>query len=153
VITNAKGGSMAKAVVMSVLGLSMACVVLLGCATMSDVLASKNEGTVKVYPVSRDRAWDIAMTVLRWEGAETIEEHKSDNYMLTTVGANLISAGSVVGVWVEPAQKGSSQVTIVTKRKMQTNIATGLTETTFHERYAQAVEIVKSGRPLPANAP
>ncbi len=124
-----------------------------GCASMSDVLASKNEGTVKVYPVSQDRAWDIAMTVLRWEGAETIEEHKKDNYMLTTIGANLISAGSVVGVWVEPAKKGSTQVTVVTKRKMQTNFVTGLTETTFQERFAEGVEIVKSGKPLPLSAP
>lgn len=128
-------------------------VFLSGCASMSDVLASKNEGTVKVYPVSQDRAWDIAMTVLRWEGAETIEEHKKDNYMLTTIGANLISAGSVVGVWIEPAKKGSTQVTVVTKRKMQTNFATGLTETTFQERFAEGVEIVKSGKPLPLSAP
>jgi hypothetical protein len=128
-------------------------VFLSGCASMSDVLASKNEGTVKVYPVSQERAWDIAMTVLRWEGAETIEEHQKDNYMLTTIGANLISAGSVVGVWVEPAKKGSTQVTVVTKRKMQTNFATGLTETTFQERFAQGVEIVKSGKPLPLSAP
>lgn len=126
---------------------------LTGCASLSDVLASKNEGTVKVYPIAQDRAWDIAMTVLRWEGAETIEEHRKDNYMLTTVGANLISAGSVVGVWVEPAKKGSTQVTVVTKRKMQTDIATGLTETTFQERFAQAVKIVKSGQPLPVSAP
>jgi hypothetical protein len=124
-----------------------------GCATMSDVLSNKAEGTVRNYPVSPDRAWSTAMTVLHWEGAETIEEHREDGYMLTTVGANLVSAGSVVGVWVEPADKGNSKVTIVTKRKMQTNLATGLTESTFHTRFAQAVEIVKSGKKLPMEAP
>ncbi len=142
-----------KQVLFAVLVSGLYCVVQSGCASMSDVLASKNEGTVKVYPVGQDRAWDIAMTVLRWEGAETIEEHRKENYMLTTIGANLISSGSVVGVWIEPAKKGSTQVTVVTKRKMQTNIATGLTETTFQERFAQAVEIVKSGKPLPVSAP
>ncbi len=142
-----------KAISVGVVIAVVASVVMAGCATMSDVLDSKEEGTVEVYPVDQNRAWEIAMTVLRWEDAETIEEHRADDYMLTTVGANLISAGSVVGVWVEPAKKGSTKVTVVTKRKMQTNIATGLTETTFHDRFAQAVKIVKSGKSLPRKAP
>jgi hypothetical protein len=124
-----------------------------GCATMNDVISSKEEGTAKTYAVSQDKGWDIAMKVLRWEGAESIEEHRSEGYMLTTIGANLISSGSVVGIWVEPAGKGKVKVTAVTKRKMQTNLATGLTETTFHERYQQAVDIVKSGKTLPREAP
>lgn len=126
---------------------------LVGCATMDDVLKSKEEGTVKVYPVGTDKAWEIAVKALRWEGAETIEEHRTDGYMLTTIGANFVSMGSVVGVWVEPAGKGKSKVTAVTKRKMQTNVATGLTETTFHERFQQGVDIVKAGKPLPLEAP
>jgi len=142
-----------KQILVAVVVASLFGVFMSGCASMSDVLASKKEGTVKVYPVGQDRAWEIAMTVLRWEGGETIEEHRKENYMLTTVGADFISSGSVVGVWIEPAKKGSTQVTVVTKRKMQTNIATGLTETTFQERFAQAVEIVKSGKPLPVSAP
>lgn len=127
----------------------------LGCATMSDVIADKEagEGTTAVYSVATDKGWEIATKVLRWEGAETIEEHKDEKYMLTTIGANLISAGSVVGVWVEPSGKGKSKVTVVTKRKMSTNIATGLTETTFHDRFQQAVDIVKSGKALPREAP
>ena len=130
-------------------------VVFLGCATMSDVIADKEagEGTTVVYSVATDKGWQIATKVLRWEGAETIEEHKDGHYMLTTIGADLISAGSVVGVWVEAGGKGKSKVTVITKRKMATNIATGLTETTFHDRFQQAVDIVKSGKALPREAP
>jgi hypothetical protein len=130
-------------------------VVFLGCATLSDVIADKEagEGTTVTYPVATDKGWEIAKKVLRWEGAETIEENKDEQYMLTTIGQNLISAGSVVGVWVEPGGKGKSKVTVITKRKMATNIATGLTETTFHDRFQQAVDIVKSGKALPREAP
>jgi hypothetical protein len=128
---------------------------LSGCATMSDVIADKEagEGTSKIYSVETNKGWEIALKVLRWEGAETIEEHKDESYMLTTIGANLISAGSVVGVWVEPGGKGKSKVTAVTKRKMATNVATGLTESTFHDRFQQAVNIVKAGKTLPREAP
>lgn len=128
-------------------------VVLVGCATMSDVLKSKNEGTAQSYSVASDQAWEIAMTVLRWEGCETIEEHRTSGYMLTTVGQNFVSAGSLVGVWVEPIDKSNTKVTVVTKRKVQTNLATGLTESTFQSRFAQAVEIMKSGQQLPIDPP
>jgi len=129
------------------------CIWASGCATMSDVLKSKDEGMAQVYPVKADQAWEIAMTVLRWEGCETIEEHRSSGYMLTTVGQNLVSAGSLVGVWVDPVDAGHTKITVVTKRKVQTNLATGLTETTFQDRFAEAVEIVKSGKPLPIDPP
>ncbi len=124
-----------------------------GCANISDAIKAKNDGTVNVYPVDFEQSWKIARTVLRWEDAETIEEHKDENYMVTTVGQNFISAGAVVAVWVEPVDKANTRVTIVTKRKMQTNIATGLTESTFHNRFAQGVTIVKDGKPLPTEAP
>lgn len=128
-------------------------IILSSCATMSDVLQSKDEGTVNVYNVNKEAAWEIAVTVLRWEGCETIEQHKNSNYMLTTVGANFVSEGSLVGVWVEPENENSTKITVVTKRKVQTNLATGLTEATFHESFAKGVDIYKKGEPLPIEKP
>jgi len=124
-----------------------------GCATMGDVLKAKNEGTVKVYPVNADQAWEIAKTVFRWEGTDTIEEHRAENYMLTSSGLNFVSWGAVMGAWIEPVDENNTRVTVVTKRRIATNIATTLTETTFHKRFAQAVEIVKKGNQLPSTPP
>jgi hypothetical protein len=126
---------------------------LSGCASTEDVLKHKASGTAKVYPVESDRAWKIAQTILKWEGAEDIELHRPENYMTTTIGANLVSYGSVVGVWVEPAKKGSTKVTVVTMRKVSMNLATGLTETRFHDRFEQVMEYVKAGKPVPEEAP
>lgn len=124
-----------------------------GCATMSDVIKSKDEGTVKVYPVNADQAWEIARTVLRWEGADAIEEHRNEGYMLTSSGMNLVSYGAVMGTWIEPVDKDNTKVTVVTKRRLATNLATTLTETTFHKRFAQGVEIIKAGNKLPLRPP
>lgn len=123
------------------------------CATMTDVLKNKDEGTAKIYELDKETAWDIAVTVLRWEGCETIEQHKTSNYMLTTVGANFVSDGTLVGVWVDPVGDDKSNITVVTKRKIQTNLATGLTETTFHASYKAAVDLVKQGKTLPIEKP
>ena len=126
-----------------------------GCATMSDVARAKQEGkcTTQVYPVNTDQAWEIAMIVFRWEGADAIEEHRSQGYMLTSSGMNLVTAGTVMGAWIEPVDQTSSKVTVVTKRRISTNLATTLTEATFHKRFAQAVEIVKKGDRLPLKPP
>lgn len=123
---------------------------------MNDVVRVKedgSEGTTKIYPVTADQAWEISKTVFRWEGSDAIEEHRDQGYMLTSSGMNLVSWGAVMGAWIEPVDKKNTRVTVVTKRRVSVNIATTLTETTYHKRFAQAVDIVKQGKPLPRNAP
>ncbi len=126
---------------------------LAGCSTMSDVVKDKNQGMSKIYPVNFEQAWDIAKTVFRWDGSDAIEEHKKDGYMLTSSGINLVSYGAVMGAWIEPVGKDKTKVTVVTKRRISVNLATTLTETTFHKRFAQAVKIIKEGKKLPLNPP
>ena len=126
------------------------------CSTMQDVVQAKqdgSEGTSETYAVTEAQAWDIAKTVFRWEGSDAIEEHREQHYMLTSSGMNLVSYGAVMGAWIEPVRDTSSKVTVVTKRRVKVNLATTLTESTFHRRFAQAVDILKSGKILPATAP
>ena len=73
--------------------------------------------------------------------------------MLTSSGMNWVSWGAVMGAWIDPVDKDNTRVTVVTKRRIATNIATTLTETTYHKRFAQAVEIIKAGKSLPATPP
>lgn len=138
---------------MTMLAFLVALVWVTGCATMADVVTAKDEGTSQVYPVSPDQAWEIAKTVLRWEGSDAIEEHRAEGYMLTSSGMDLVSWGAVMGAWVEPIDANHTKVTVVTKRRLSLNVATTLTEATFHKRFAQAVQIVKAGKPLPRVSP
>lgn len=126
---------------------------LIGCSTMNDVLRAKNEGTSQPYNVSEDQAWNIAKTVFRWEGTDAIEEHRSDGYLLTSTGQDMLTAGTVMGCWIEKIDSNWCKVTVVTKRRMSMNIFTSLTEPTFHKRFSQAVNIIKSGKTLPIEKP
>jgi len=135
---------------------AIALAVFSGCATTNDVIRVKesgSEGTAQGLPVTVGQAWDIAKTVFRWEGADAIEEHKSENYMLTSSGPNLVPSGAVMGAWVERVDDANTKVTVVTKRRISVNVATTLTESKFQKRFAQAVEIVKKGQTLPRIAP
>jgi PBP1b-binding outer membrane lipoprotein LpoB len=131
----------------------LATILFAGCASMSDVVKAKDEGRTKVYPVNGDQAWETAKNVFRWEGSDAIEEHRAQNYMLTSSGMNLVSMGTVMGAWIEPVDQNNTRVIVVTKRRIATNIATTLTEDTFHKRFAQTVEIVKAGKSLPIAPP
>jgi uncharacterized membrane protein len=132
--------------------------ILTGCASVNDVIAAKqanSEGTTQFYDVSQDQAWEIAKTVFRWEGSDAIEEHRSEGYMTTSTGVGFLTAGTVMGAWISPDMQGGGKVkvTVITKRRVQTNLVTSLTETTFQKRFAQAVSMIKAGQPLPAAAP
>ena len=128
-----------------------------GCSSINDVIKAKqdgSEGTSKEYPVTQDQAWSIAKTVLRWEGSDAIEEHRDQGYMVTSTGMSIGTAGTVMGVWVEKgAQASDIKVTVVTKRRIKLDLITSLTESTFHKRFAQGVDIVRAGKPLPSVAP
>ncbi len=139
---------------MKALALALCAGMLSGCATLADVMQERAEGggTTRVYAIATDQAWQIAVTVLRWEGAGPIEEHRAEGYMLTSFDANFVTAGTVAGVWIASAPNGTG-VTVVTKRKMQTNLATVLTESGFHRRFAEAVAIIGRGEPLPLVSP
>lgn len=127
--------------------------VVTGCSTLADVVGKKEDGTSQVYSVNADQAWEIAKVVFRTEGTDAIEEHRAEGYMLTSSGMNMVSWGAVMGAWIDPVGKDETMVTVLTKRRITVNIATTLMESTFHQRFAQGVQIVKSGKPLPPLLP
>lgn len=113
----------------------------------------KGEGTAQTYPADFETAWKISRAVLRWERADAIEEHKDEGYMLTTIGRNWVSEGSVVGVWVEKSDAENSKVTVISQRRWATDIATGMTESRFHTLFARGLKCVREGKPLPVTTP
>jgi hypothetical protein len=131
--------------------------ILTGCATTHDGVPTQkggSEGISKVYPVNADQAWEIGKVVFGWEGRHAIEEHRDQGYMLSSSGMGLVAWGTVMGAWFEPVDEERTKVTVIIKRRVTVNpAATTLKEESFHRRFAQAVEIVKKGQPLPLKAP
>jgi len=124
-----------------------------GCASTQDALKSKKSGTAKVYPVTEEQAWEIAKKVCRWEGTDAVEEDRANHVMITSTGTDALTPGTVIACWIEPEGPAQTKVTVVTKRRYQLSLFTSLTESTFHLRFEQGVEIVKSGKPLPLERP
>ena len=134
---------------MKLMGFLLILVCATGCATMSDVVRSKErgEGTSKVYRVNANEAWEIAKAVFRWEETGDVEEHRSDGYMLTSSGESSISWGALMGVWIKPVSEDSTKVTVVIKRRNPTEVIITLTEAAFHDDFQLAVRL-KAGKSL-----
>ena len=128
---------------------------LASCSTLNSVVKAKEEGkgTTVVYDVNFEDAWTLSKKSFRWGGSDAIEEYKEEGYMLTSKGMNLVSSGSVMGAWIEKTPSGQSKVTVISKRRISTQIATGMTEGKFHKFFKAGVDILKSGKSLPASAP
>jgi hypothetical protein len=125
------------------------------CAGVQEVVASKRDGAgvSAVYSVAPEKAHEIGVAVFRWGGAELVEEHPRDGYMLAEVGVSAFSWGTVMGAWFDAVADGTTRVTVVTKRRYALAWSSDLTEEEFHDRFAQAVGIVSAGGELPKSAP
>lgn len=132
---------------MKIMGCLLILVCVTGCATMSDVVRSREQGkgTSKVYRVNADEAWEIAKMVFRWEETDAVEEHRSEGYMLTRSGESLISSGTLIGVWIERVNDESTRVTVVIKNKNPTEVIIAVTEAAFHDDFEMAARM-KAGR-------
>jgi hypothetical protein len=110
-----------------------------GCATpVSDLVKSKQEGKGKsvVYKVSVDQAWEIARRVLDWKGTHDINENRSEGYIVAKSGKTLFYTVTVIGIWIEPIDKGRTKVTAIAKTKTTVDTILDLSENEFHEGFA-----------------
>lgn len=120
-----------------------------GCTSlMSEVVAAKaqgNEGVTVEYPITESQAWDIAKTVLREAGAQAIEEHRAEAYMLTSSPNTLGVSGALVGVWISKGGASTTAVTVISKRQIKSALLVAPTETKLHSQFAQAVAQLRKG--------
>jgi hypothetical protein len=118
-------------------GLSL--LIIASCGTQfSDLIKSKQEGKGKsiVYRVSVDQAWEIARRVLEWKGVHDITENRSEGYIVAKSGKTLFYTVTVVGIWIEPVDKGRTKVTAIAKSNTSVDTFLDLSENEFHNTFA-----------------
>jgi hypothetical protein len=118
-----------------------------GCATtVDDLIRDRYEGRSAVYPVSHDKAWEITRTVLLEAGAKPAEIEEDP-------AGNVINWVSVLGVFIEPVDTERTRVTAQRPPLPCNPLPPPLTDDMFLERFDKALNLLKSGKPLPAPLP
>jgi hypothetical protein len=126
-----------------------------GCAGgRRDVLTAYDagKGEARIFPVRVDQAWEAARAALRWNHAETIEEHRAERYMLGVAGATGWSWGAAMGVWFEPVDPSGTRVRVIVSRRLATNV-TAQSEGGLLDDIAKAVALEMRWLPLPDKEP
>lgn len=122
-----------------------------GCATPGNMVETKNQGMSQIYHVSPNQAWRIAKTVFHWEAFDVIEEERRKGYMVGRSGTEWAPWTPLTIAWVDRIDQTHTKVTVLAKRRV--GVKSGTSETTFHKRFAQAVQMVKKGKLLPPVPP
>lgn len=129
------------------------CLFISGCSTMSDVMIARENGESisEVYKINEEIAWEVAKKVVRQEGFGPIEELRKEHYFLTSSVWSVFEYGNLLGIWIEPISKAETRISVVSKRRVATNIITNLSEEGFHEEFFKELKFqVRQGR-LPAS--
>jgi hypothetical protein len=122
-------------------------VFLNGCASnFEDLLRAEYEGKVRSYPVNEEQARMIARTVFIWKGAQEGE-------IADTRAEKTLSWEGVMWALIEPIDDQKTRVTVRKAATPCNPTSPIVTEEEFHARFSQAVNILKSGRPLPQELP
>lgn len=110
-----------------------------GCRSMSGMEEEKDsqEGMIRTYPITKDKALELAKVVLKEQGADSFQE--GTGYVIGSFYVNLITPGSYCGVYPKETDKGC-QVRVISRRKSSISIFTGLTEEGFHTAFSEKLE-------------
>lgn len=152
-----KWGELMKKLLLAMLA---AMIVTSGCAStreLSDAVIqerkSGKQGVTREYQVSANQAWEITDAVFRWEKTDEVVKNLDENYAITSSGMKMAIFGSVLGVWIEPLDRNSTRLTVLSKNRNDRFVLTGLTPNHFLERFDQGVDIVRRGGQLPVMPP
>lgn len=105
-----------------------------GCSTLADARKAEGEGVKKTYPVSYEKTWNACNTALNKLKLEIASENRDKGYILAQRGMTLGSYGENVAVFIRKKTDSETNVEVVSKKSMATNIfAPDWTEDVFKE--------------------
>ena len=113
----------------------LTCIVFIqGCSTLADARKAEGEGTKKTFPASFEKTWNASNTALVKLKLEIASENRDKGYILAQRGISFASYGENVAVFVKKKTPSETQVEVVSKKSMATNIfAPDWTESVLNE--------------------
>jgi hypothetical protein len=107
---------------------------LQGCSTLADARKAEGEGIKRSFPASFEKTWNASNTALVKLKLEIASENRDKGYILAQRGMTFFSYGENVAIFVRKKNDAETNVEIVSKKSMATNIfAPDWTEDIFKE--------------------
>jgi hypothetical protein len=113
--------------------------ILQSCATLADARKAEGEGVRKVYKVSIDKSWNATLKVLSKLKLDLVTENKMEGYILAQRGITAFSYGENIAIFLKTKNDQETEVEVVSKRAMETNIFAPDWSKDIHEELQRAL--------------
>lgn len=104
------------------------------CASVETMREAGGNGTANVYNVSYDKAWEASKDAVVDAGGRLNEEDKAQGYIIGTFGMSAFSWGEKVSIFLTALDKNATEVEVVSKRALATNVTAKNWEPTIHKQ-------------------
>ena len=110
-----------------------------GCTTLADAKRAEGEGLRRVYKTDLDSAWASIKTALNKYKLAVATENKSEGYFLAQNSMSLLSYGENVAIFVKKKTENTTEVEIVSKKVLTTNIFASDWSQTIHNELSNTL--------------
>lgn len=93
-----------------------------GCSTLADARAAQGTGAKRTYNAGYDETWDATLKSLNSLGLPIAADNKTSGQIVAQRGITAFSYGENVAIFVTKEDAAKTQVEVVSKRAMSTNI-------------------------------
>ena len=102
--------------------LIFAILLLPACTTLTTVKNAKGSGTSQQYSASYDTVWNASLCAIEKENLKLMQADEQSGEILAQNMMTLFSYGENVGIFVKSLKPQLTQVEVISKKTMQTNV-------------------------------
>ena len=93
-----------------------------GCGTLTDAQNARGTGARRVFDASADKVWTAIPEALASLGLDVASSNRSEGCILASRGLSGGSWGEKVAVFVQEVSSSRTEVEVVSKKALETNI-------------------------------
>ncbi len=110
-----------------------------GCTTLADARRAEGEGVKYVYKANFDTAWVAVSKSLEKYKLAVATESKAEGYFLAQNSMSFLSYGENVAVFVKKKSEMLTEIEVVSKKVMTTNVFAADWSKTIHNELAMTL--------------
>ncbi|HPD82880.1 MAG: hypothetical protein R3D88_03220 [Alphaproteobacteria bacterium] len=110
---------------------------LQACASSNAAKTAQGSGLTKTYAASYDATWNASINAVNATYGEVVEENKEEGNIVATYGVTPFSWGERVAVFLKSLGSKETEVEVVSKRAVSTNITAANWEPKIHDKISE----------------
>ncbi|MEK7854822.1 MAG: hypothetical protein AAB288_01945 [Acidobacteriota bacterium] len=112
-----------------------------GCATLKDAQAARGSGMKQIYSHPVDVVWAKTTQAITSLGPTVVSENKAEGSILAETTMSAFSAGEKIAVFIKKIDESKTEVEVISKKAIATNVFAYNWEKRVHDRLAELLAL------------